>query len=154
MDKLSADDFYYFDQSYYGNFKKSLTNSFIGAVSYEGNIISAAIFMYEGPFGHYHLSGSNKEYLKLSPNNYMLWNAAIELKKRGVRTFHLGGGTTSSESDSLFCFKSRFSKHSFQFCLGKMIFNDQIYQALCKDWESKNPDKSENYRHFLLKYKY
>ena len=154
MDKLTADGFYYFKQQYYDEFVKTLPNSFLGVVLYEGHVVSAAIFMYEGSFGHYHLSGSDVSALKLSPNNFMLWHTALELKRRGVKMFHLGGGTTSYEKDSLFCFKSRFSKHTYQFCLGKLIFNNQIYQDVCAEWESQNPDKVERYKHFLLKYKY
>lgn len=154
MDKLDAADFYYFKPSYYQEFVKSLPNSFLGVVLHEGRVVSSAIFMYEGGYGHYHLSGSDVNALKLSPNNYMLWQAALELKRRGVKRFHLGGGTTSSEEDSLFCFKSRFSKHTCQFCLGKLIFNQPLYEEICADWEQKNPEKAEQYRHFLLKYKY
>lgn len=154
MEKLNAADFYYFKQQYYEEFVKTLPNSFLGVVLYEGKVVSAAIFMYEGEYGHYHLSGSDITALKLSPNNFMLWQAVLELKRRGVKLLHLGGGTTSAEDDSLFCFKSRFSKHTYQFCLGKLIFNEQLYQNICSDWEVKNPDKAEHYKHFLLKYKY
>lgn len=154
MDKLDASDFYYFKQLYYDKFVKTLPNSFLGVVLYEGRVVSAAIFMYEGNYGHYHLSGSDVSALKLSPNNFMLWYAALELRKRGVKVLHLGGGTTSSENDSLFCFKQRFSKHAYQFCLGKLIFNERLYQDICSDWEKHNPDKKEQYKYFLLKYKY
>ena len=34
------------------------------------------------------------------------------------------------------------------------IFNEQLYHNICSDWEAKNPDKAEHYKHFLLKYKY
>lgn len=154
MDKLDAADFYYFKPTYYKEFVKTLPNSFLGVVLHEGRVVSSAIFMYEGSYGHYHLSGSDVSALKLSPNNYMLWQAALELKRRGVKRFHLGGGTTSSEDDSLFCFKSRFSKQTCQFCLGKLIFNQPLYEEICTDWEQNNPDKAEQYKHFLLKYKY
>ena len=154
MDKLDAADFYYFKQQYYEEFVRTLPNSFLGVVLHEDKVVSAAIFMYEGGYGHYHLSGSDVSALKLSPNNFMLWHAALELKRRGVKVLHLGGGTTSAEDDSLFCFKSRFSKHTYQFCLGKLIFNEQFYHDICTDWESKNPDKAEQYKHFLLRYKY
>ena len=154
MDKLDAADFYYFKQQYYEEFVKTLPNSFLGVVLYEDRVVSAAIFMYEGEYGHYHLSGSDVSALKLSPNNYMLWQAVLELKRRGVKVFHLGGGTTSAEDDSLFCFKSRFSKHTYQFCLGKLIFNEQLYRDICTNWEAKNPDRVEHFKHFLLKYKY
>ena len=154
MDKLDAADFYYFKQQYYEEFVRTLPNSFLGVVLHEDKVVSAAIFMYEGGYGHYHLSGSDVAALKLSPNNFMLWHAALELKRRGVKVLHLGGGTTSLEDDSLFCFKSRFSKHTYQFCLGKLIFNEQLYHDICIDWELQNPNKVEQYKHFLLKYKY
>ena len=154
MDKLNATDFYYFKQQYYEDFIKIFPNSFLGIVLYEDKVVAAAIFMYEGEYGHYHLSGSDESALKLFPNNFMLWHAALGLKRRGVKVLHLGGGTTSAEDDSLFCFKSRFSKHTYQFCQGKIIFNEQLYQSICLDWETQNPEKREHYRHFLLKYKY
>lgn len=154
MDKLDAADFYYFKQQYYEEFVRTLPNSFLGVVLHEDKVVSAAIFMYEGGYGHYHLSGSDVSALKLSPNNFMLWQAALELKRRGVKVLHLGGGTTSSDDDSLFCFKRRFSKHTYQFCLGKLIFNEQLYNVICADWEQQNPNKVEQYKLFLLKYKY
>ena len=154
MDKLSADGFYYFDDVYYDNLKRGI-NSFIGCVrNGVGKIISAAIFMYSGPYGHYHLSGSDKSELAISPNNFMLWNAAIELQKRGVKKFHLGGGTDSNEGNSLFLFKHRFSKDTCQFYIGKLIFNQKLYDAICADWEKKYPEKFEHRKHHLLRYKY
>lgn len=155
MDKLSADGFYYFDDDYYQQLVKGIPNSFLGCVEdAEGQIISSAIFMYSGTYGHYHLSGSDKSQLSLSPNNFMLWEAAKELQKRGVKRFHLGGGTTSNEDDSLFKFKSKFSKDTCQFYIGKLVFNPSAYDAICADWEQRNPDKAEHYKHHLLKYKY
>lgn len=155
MDKLSADSFYYFDDAYYDKLKQGITDSFLGCVvNNEGQIISAAIFMYSGPYGHYHLSGSDKNQLAISPNNFMLWNAAGELQKRGVKRFHLGGGTNSDEENSLFKFKCKFSKDTCQFYIGKLVFNPEVYEAICADWEQKNPDKAEHYKHHLLKYKY
>lgn len=155
MDKLSADGFYYFDDNYYQQLVKGIPNSFLGCVmDAEDNIISSAIFMQSGPYGHYHLSGSDKNHLSLSPNNFMLWEAAKELQKRGVKRFHLGGGTNSDEENSLFLFKKRFSKDTCQFYIGKLIFNQELYDAICQDWEQKNPDKAELYKHHLLKYKH
>lgn len=154
MQKLNADDFYLFKRSYYEHLVSNLKNSFLGVVSYEDKIVSAAIFFYSGKYGHYHLSGSDVDALFLSPNNYMLYQAALELKRRGVEKFHLGGGTTSYEDDSLLRFKGRFSRQRFQFSIGKTIFNPGLYRQLCEEWELKFPDKKEKYGRFLLKYKY
>lgn len=154
MQKLSADDFYFFTDDYYKNLIRSLKNNFLGVVLYEGKVISGAMFFYSENYGHYHLSGSDINYLSLCPNNYMLYEAALELKKRGVRKFHLGGGTTANANDSLFGFKKHFSKNYYWFSIGKLIFNKSVYDCLCQNWEKKYPERQSKYKCFLLKYKY
>lgn len=156
MDKLSADSFYYFTDDYYKRFRDTIKDSFIGAVLHDGKVISAAIFFRSALYGHYHLAGSDKEFLHFSPNNFMVWNAALEMKKQGVEKFHLGGGTDSLPDNSLFEFKSIFSKGRYCFSIGKTIFNQPAYDALCADWEKRNAgtDKISKYGRHLLKYKY
>lgn len=154
MDKLDASEFYYFDREYYLKFKNNFPNSFLGVIKKDDSVISCAIFMYDGPYGHYHLSGSDINSLNLSPNNLLLWGAAQELKAKGVHLFHLGGGINSDEHNSLLEFKKKFSKSLYQFALGKIIFNEAIYKELCREWESTHIDIAEKYKHILLKYKY
>jgi len=154
MGKLQAEDFYYFDRLYYNKFASSVPGAFLAYVTLEKKIIASALFFHSKSFGHYHLAGSNIEYHKYSPNNFLLWNVAIEMKNRGIKRFHLGGGTNSDEKNSLYAFKSRFSKHQNQFYIGKLIFNQIIYSQLCKDYEEKSPQKAELFKHRLLKYKY
>ena len=73
---------------------------------------------------------------------------------RGVEWFHLGGGTDGSEENSLYQYKRKFSKKEYQFALGKMIFNQSLYNDICSDWAAANPEKVEEFKHILLKYKY
>lgn len=154
MDKLHADDFYYFGEEYFEKFPKLFPNSFIGKVSYNDQIIAAAIFFFDGVFGHYHLAGSDTNYLRLSPNNFLLWNAAMELKKHGVQLLHLGGGTDSDENNSLFQFKRKFSKNTYDFNIGKVVFNDSRYNEIVERWASTFPEKDARYKSRLLKYRY
>lgn len=154
MYKLHADSSYFFDNNYYYQLKKNFRNSFLGVVKHDDKVISSAIFLYSEDYGHYHLSGSDKEFLHLRPNNYMLWEAAKELQKHGIKKFHLGGGTNSDEGNSLFEFKKKFSKSTYLFQIGKIIFNPDIYGTLCIVWEEANPDRSIYYKYHLLKYKY
>ena len=154
MDKLEADGFYYFAPQYYDQLKNSIQNKFLGIVKHEGKVVAGAIFFYQLPYGHYHLAGSDKSALKLSPNNYLLWEAAKELTRRGVKHFHLGGGTDGSEENSLYQYKRKFSKHEYQFALGKMIFNPSLYEDICAEWAAVNPEKAVKMKNILLKYKY
>ena len=155
MQRLSADEFYFFSKKYYRDFVDSLSNkSFLGVVKYESKIIAAAIFMYSQYYGHYHLSGSNKDFQNLCPNNLLLFEAAKELKRRGIKRFHLGGGSDSDPKNSLLEFKSRFGREHCQFSIGKMVFNDAAYQDICQSWMLAYPQKTDKYRQILLKYRY
>lgn len=153
MHKLGANDFYYFDESYYYKFKEEIKNSFLGVVTYNNEVISIALFFYSKDYGHYHLSGSNKEYLTLCPNNFLLWEVAKVLKAKGVKYFHLGGGTNSDDNNSLLEFKRKFSEKCYDFCIGKLINNSEIYNNLCINWAVNNPTKEVILKHYLLKYK-
>lgn len=154
MNKLNANNFYYFENSYYNLLEKNIKNGFLGVVLKDGKVLSSAIFFYSENYGHYHLSGSDKSSLGFYPNNFMLWEAAKELKKHGVKSFHLGGGTNSDESNSLLEFKKKFSKSLYSFQIGKVIFNLNIYNTLCAEWEQKYPEKCADYSRYLLKYKF
>lgn len=154
MDKLNAEDFYYFPISYYENLQNNIKDSFLGVVEHDGNIIAAAIFFYSQPYGHYHLAGSDRSALNLSPNNFLLWNAAKELTRRGVQTFHLGGGTDGKEENSLYQYKRKFSKNEYQFSFGKLMLNQTVYDSIVEEWTAKNPEKAEKLKFILLKYKY
>ena len=154
MSRLSADDFYFFDEAYYQSFAEMLRKrSFLGCVKKDGEILAAALFMYSRDYGHYHLAGSVKSSYH-GVNNLLLWQAALELKKQGVKIFHLGGGLNDDPENSLFKFKKSFSHTTAEFYIGKMIFNEDVYSTVCQEWEQKNPDKASLYKNRLLKYRY
>lgn len=154
MLKHEAGDFYYFNDDYFTKLKDRIEESFLGTVIYNGEVIASSIIFYYGHYGHYHLSGSNPKYLNLSPNNFLLWGAAKELKRRGVKYFHLGGGTNSDENNSLLQYKSKFSKTRYDFYIGKIIFNNSLYNSLCDDWSLSDKARELLYQNHLLKYKY
>ena len=154
MIKLDANQFYFFDDEYFNKLKKTIEKSFIGIVLLNSEVIASAIIFFSDYYGHYHLAGSNSQYLNLSPNNFLIWNCIKELKGKGIKYFHLGGGTNSDENNSLFEFKRKFSKNRFDFFLGKIIFNIDVYQTLCDDWSKINSNSEQFYKKYLLKYKY
>ncbi len=155
MNRLGADEFYYFGDEYYLNYMKNLDGkSFLGTVSKDGEIISAALFMFFDKWGHYHLAGSSSKYPSLGINNFMLWNASLEMNRNNVERFHLGGGTCGDEQDSLYRFKKSFSRDYEKFFIGKWIFRREEYDNICKSWEEKNRELESVYRHYLLKYRY
>lgn len=155
MNRLKAEDFYFFDNKYYKDFiEKFKGKAFLGTVRKEGELICAALFMYSGDYGHYHLEGSNHTYSNLAANNLLLWKTALELGKLGVKEFHLGGGYNSEPDNSLLKFKKSFSNNLKEFYIGKWIFNPDKYMELKKSWSEKYPEKVEKYGRLLLCYRY
>lgn len=155
MQRLDADDFYLFSDQYFARFRNSMTGkAFLGLVRCEGKIVAAAIFLHQGFFGHYHLAGSLHSHQHLAPNNLLIFQAAMHLKAKGVRYFHLGGGTDSSPDNSLLKFKRRFSPICRDFYVGKFVFNTKQYDEVCRMWSEEFPEKSEKFGHLLLKYRF
>lgn len=155
MERLEADDFYFFDDSYFEKLGNNLSDSsFLGTVRKDGKLICAAIFMYSKKYGHYHLEGGDWNYSSLGANNFLLWKTACEMHDLGIKEFHLGGGTSSSVDDSLFKFKKAFSNNSKKFYIGKEIFNVSVYEEICNAWELHNAEKIPVYGNRLLKYRY
>lgn len=155
MERLSADAFYHFDTDYYTRLINGLKdNSFLSVVKLDGQIISTAIIMVDELNGHYHLAGSRADFLSYSPNNFLLYKTALYLKSLGKAGFHIGGGTSSDSSNSLFKFKKRFSKSLKDFHIGKKVFSQQKYEQVCQNWEKQNPGKVEKFKNMVLKYRF
>ena len=148
MRNVGADKFYYFEESYFDEMENSKEYILL-EVKYESRTIAAAVFMGYGNYFHYHLAGSDKNFLKLAPNNVLLWEAIKYAKEHGYKKMHFGGGLTDSLDDSLFRFKQRFSSTYADFYIGKRIHNKEVYDSLIRSWEEKHGRKAS----LLLQYR-
>lgn len=80
---------------------------------------------------HAHLSGTLKEYLYLSPAYIVKYATAVWGKEHGYELIHYGGGTSSSEDNSLYQFKLNFTKDTiFDFYVGSRVWNKEVYEDL------------------------
>lgn len=155
MKRLNADDFYFFDDEYFEKYISGLAaKSFLGCVRKDGELICAALFMYNASYGHYHLEGSNHNFRDLGANNLLLWETAKYMHELGVKHFHLGGGYDSSEDNSLYKFKKAFGREINSFYIGKMIFDRESYNIIKEQWIRSNPEKADKYANRLLCYRY
>lgn len=155
MDRNGASEYYYFDDNY---FKKCLTyfkdNLLLIEVLYEEKVIASGLYFKYKNFVHTHLSGTLSEYLKMSPAYIIRYAAVLWAKENGMDYIHHGGGTSNSEEDSLYKFKKQFSKKSeFKFYIGKKIWNNEIYESLCKANNNIKLENTSNIDYFPL-YRY
>ena len=154
MENVRASDYYYFDNIYFDNIRKELKNNqhlIISKINDE--LVGGMILIIYGDYAHYHLSARKREFGKYAINNHLL-NYAIEFaKEQDCKLFHFGGGTGSDKNDPLFKFKSNFSTQRGEFYIGKKIHNPEIYNQLVQQWEKQNPQKTEQFKNHLLKYR-
>jgi len=154
MNRVEADEFYFFDREYFEGMSRLSPYAFLGVVLKDERCIAATVLLRNGIYGHYHLSASNRDAQKWRPNSFMLNESILAFKKQGVRWFHLGGAQDGARGNSLFQFKSRFSNEKRGFFIGKVLFNKDQYDTVCKQWESQYPEKQKRFGRFFLKYRF
>jgi len=127
MARRDAIPYYLFDDRYFDDFRELLgpAQSLL-AVRHEGTMVAAALFMRSPGFLHYHLGGSDPEYLSLRPNNLLFFEAMTWGCSRGHVALHLGGGYKAG--DELFRFKSGFSPLRASFYVGSAVHDAEAYE--------------------------
>jgi lipid II:glycine glycyltransferase (peptidoglycan interpeptide bridge formation enzyme) len=140
MERVNADDYYFFNDAYFreilsckdfdADLKLCIHNK-------TQRIIGGAIFIKKGTIVQYHLSGRSHECYDVDPTKLLIDTMRIEATEQGFKYFNLGGGRGSSE-DSLFRFKSGFSKNVKEFKIWKYIVDQNVYDELVKNHLEKN----------------
>jgi len=154
MINLNAENYYFFPQSYYDEYKASFKDkSILYFAMFNGKVIAGSMFMFSGNYAHYHLSARDREYSKYAANNLILWHGIQKAKERGCKWFHFGGGTTGDENDSLLLFKQNFSKTKTEFWIGKRVHNQAVYDRIVEQWKVKYPESYEHNKIKLLGYR-
>lgn len=133
MDKDHAEEYYYFAPDFYASVCEDLPHN--GQIFYaqmpDGTVIAASIMLWANGHMNYHLSGSRREFQNLAPTNLLLYEAAMWGCAAGCDALHLGGGVGSGD-DSLLMFKKSFYRgEPCRYHIGKKIFDEEKYAALC-----------------------
>lgn len=154
MANLHAEEFYFFPQSYYAEYKMAFkSDSMLCLAMLEGKAIAGSMFMFGGDFAHYHLSARDREYSNSAASNLILWYAIQKAKERGCKWLHFGGGTTGDEGDSLLRFKKEFSTVETEFWIGKRVHNNEIYDSIVEQWRNNSPKSFKENNMKLLGYR-
>lgn len=131
MTRLDATPFYFFRNEYYISLVDRLSSDMAVAVAYyDGRPVSAAIFLADSHFGHYHLSGGTAEGRQHKAQTMLLVEGAQWMRQRGCRWFHLGGGR--QPGDSLYYFKQSFGATIFDYSYLALIADKARYHQLVK----------------------
>lgn len=154
MEAVQADSNYYFGIDYFQKLKEALGEKLHLCIvrNEENTIVAAGLFSECSKIVQYHLSGAlpgieNKDAIKLMLDFVRRW-----AKERGNLKLHLGGGVGCAK-DSLFFFKTGFSKLLSDFFTWRMIVNKKIFDECVQQWELHNKKKVDHINGFFPPYR-
>lgn len=152
MHRNNAEEFYFFSKEYFENFFEDMKGKCkLFCAKFDGKTIASAIMIFNNENMHYYLSGADRDYMNLAPNNLLLFKAGLWGYQNGFKKFHLGGGV--SDNDALFSFKKQFNeKGILPFYIGRTIFDNEKFEFLV-DLRKNSDENFDMEKPFLIKYR-
>ena len=149
MDKNNASKEYYYT---FEQLQKAFTSENIIYISAHANnhLVAGALFIISGHYAYYFLS-ANSQYSYENGVNYSIIGEAVnQVSHSDVQYLILGGGRTTLADDSLLKFKRKFSKYYFEYQIGGLVHQEEIFNRLNTDAELKAGRKISQF----LKYRF
>jgi hypothetical protein len=137
MSEVDAASWYFFSRDYFEGLRAGLGPALLLCVveNAAGEIVNASLFTEYAGIVQYHLSGTTKLPDLPDATKLMLHFMRGFAKQRGNRQFHLGGGRGSAD-DSLFRFKSGFSKLRAVFHTWRLVCDQHAFDTALARWST------------------
>lgn len=151
MDRNSATDYYYFNDSFFKTINSTMGNNIDYYYSKrEDKVIATELVLYSRDFAHSYLGGTLRDFFQYKPNHLLCHEVILDCKRRGMKYYILGGGYYPK--DGIFNYKLTYNPTGIRsYYVGKKIHNNSIYENLVK--EIFKEDEMENVNYFPL-YRY
>jgi hypothetical protein len=153
MCRVKAAPEYFFPEQYFRMMQRALGDGFHLAHvrNPSGSIVSSGMFTVCAGIVQYHLTGNSleggSEASKLLLHGVRRW-----AREQGFGKFHLGGGV-GAQKDNLFLFKSGLSSGRAPFYSWRLVVNETICGALCRQWEKLNREHVDDSGGFFPPYR-
>lgn len=133
MQRVEAAEYYYsFNLEYLLNMADAFGEKMhLCLVEFQGEIASGGLYTECCGIVQSIFSATQNKFLKQSPNSLQIDYTRLWAKERGNEVLHLGGGV-GCEKDSLFHFKSGFSKQTHKYLTMRLIVDEQKYNCLVR----------------------
>ncbi|HLC65811.1 MAG TPA: GNAT family N-acetyltransferase [Candidatus Nanoarchaeia archaeon] len=136
MDKWGARKEYHFSVDYFERLLKEMDgNATLFVSKHNGKIVVGSLLLHKFDIAYDYLRGADPDFLGYRPNNLIVYEIIKWAKKAGYKYFVMGGGYKSN--DSIFRFKSLFSKKTKPFYRYSFIHNNEAYEFLCDAFRRK-----------------
>ena len=132
MQRSGASQAYHFSRDYFDRLRFALADvGHLAVAVKDSHAIGALLFTVCGEHAAAHLTGTDAAFNRYSPLKLLLDRGTELVASLGGTRLHLGAGRGGFE-DSLFDFKSRFSKTRHDFTLGRWILDRNAYEVLVR----------------------
>ncbi|MEG3971440.1 peptidoglycan bridge formation glycyltransferase FemA/FemB family protein [Microcoleus sp. T2B6] len=133
MQRVEAAEYYYsFNLEYFLNMADAFGEKMhLCLVELDNEIASGGLYTECCGIVQSIFSATQNKFLKQSPNSLQIDYTRLWAKERGNEVLHLGGGV-GGEKDSLFHFKSGFSKQRHKYLTMRLIVDEEKYNYLVR----------------------
>ena len=132
MTRVAAAPLYQFDDAYFDGLRVALGDRIrLCVVEIDDVVAAAGLFVETCGIVQFHLSCSDPRFNREAPSKLMIDYVRRWAKERGDKLFHLGGGLGAAD-DSLFRFKSGFSKRRYPFHTLRIVCDEPEYARLVR----------------------
>jgi lipid II:glycine glycyltransferase (peptidoglycan interpeptide bridge formation enzyme) len=154
MQRNLAEQFYYFEKSFFESLLNHLGNELLLSITYlSNNPISTELVLIGPKIAYGFLGGTLSEYYQYKANTFLMWKLFNNLITRGIEIYTMGGGAT--RGDSIYKFKQSFSKHcNNPFFIGTYVHLPEIYNIIISQWVEQFPLAADKYSYQLQGYRH
>lgn len=133
MKRVGASDYYLFTTDYFRNLLSSDEyESKLMLVFLDDEIVSGGVVICSNKIMQVHLMSTKTAHLSLSPPKLVVEETSILGRELGYEFINLGGGLNFKE-DSLFKWKSGFTKLFLPYSSWRFVVNQQVYDQLLQE---------------------
>ena len=119
MHRVGAAESYFFSRDYFRRFFDRMgSRAYLMTAELDGRMLASGIFVECDGIVQFHLSGSDDEFLHLTPTKLLLDGVRLRAAERGNHSFHLGGGRV--ETATTFSSSNRASRN------GRILFTSGV----------------------------
>ena len=120
---------------------------------HEGRPVAAELVSKGSTTGYSFLGGTLAEAFPLAANDVLKHDIILDLKRRGLRRYCLGGGFAAG--DSIHRYKQKFSTNGdVDFRIAGRVHQPVIYQRLIDAWSSSYPERQKLGQGKILPYRF
>lgn len=150
MERNHAKSYYYFSRDFFENIAELLPKNFVYFyVLKDEEVISTELVLYSDKYAYSFLGGTKEEYYSMRPNDFLKTAVIQWCNETGKEKFILGGGY--QKEDGIYRYKRSFTTDDdVPFYIGKMIYNQNVYDRLVCERKKEDSSFDEKASYFPL----